>query len=309
DGREWVFLEHNGLYTYFHDKPGQKTQVRMDKSRQQVKLQSDLQDRLIVLQDHVCYLIERETKILEMVHCNIALNNEAEHIQDIAKRVHFGWNKEQQEKFVGTPITKENDFVSGYCVMQTVKQNMEGFTDRQVKGANNARSGYHTVGALDMKVFKLAWSSERLGGVPAELTLLIQHLDLCVDLVFINNVVVLTRVDKQGYMRHYIPLPNRTKKSLYDGIDKVFQLYNHADFRVKTIHCNQEFKVVFDDVKDALDVHMNYTSTGEHEPTAEHNNKFIKARFRTAYHRMPYQAIPKKRKMDYAKECIAEIGA
>jgi hypothetical protein len=168
-------------------------------------------------------------------------------------------------------------------------------------------------------------------------------LDLCIDLIVINNVVALTGIDKQVKYRHFVEMPNRTKESLYAGIDKIFRIYNHADFVVKRIYCDMEFKPVLDPVKDELEIHMNYTSAGEHEPTAERNNQHIKAGVRTLFHRMPYKAIPKlltaslgrrvvetsnyypakggisgyysphtiilRRRVDFARNFVAEIGS
>ena len=47
--------------------------------------------------------------------------------------------------------------------------------------------------------------------VPRELIANNINIDLCIDLIFINNVVALTGVDKQIKYRHFIPLENRTK--------------------------------------------------------------------------------------------------
>ena len=38
---------------------------------------------------------------------------------------------------------------------------------------------------------------------------------------------------------------------------------------------------------------MNYTNAGDHVPEAERNNRVLQERVRTAYHRLPYKAIPK----------------
>ena len=179
--------------------------------------------------------------------------------------------------------------------------------------------------------------------IPEELTMHNSEIDLCIDLMFVNNVVALTGVDKQIKFRHFVAMANRTKKSLYNGIDKIFRLYNHGDFMVRRIFCDQEFKAVFEDVKDELNVHMNYTSAGEHEPTAERNNQHLKAGIRTLAHRMPFKCIPKvittrlgervaettnyypakggiskyysphmillKRPVDFGRECVAELGS
>ena len=293
--------------------------------------------------------------------------------------------KHREERLAKSRDFLDNDSMSttGYCAMQTVEKNKEGFTKKQVERANRARSGYHAVGAPDLKAFKLAVRSglfkncpieekdivvaEKIYGpsasvlkgktkrptpnaivddwieIPRELTMENEEIDLCIDLIFINNVVALTGVDKQIKCRHFVPLANRTKKSLYSGIDEIFRDYNFANFTVKRIFCDQEFKPIFDEVKDSINVHMNYTSKGEHEPTAERNNQHIKSGFRTMFHRMPYKAVPKlmtkrmgrrvcetsnyypakggiskyysprmivyRRKVDFANECVAEMGA
>ncbi|MGC9213443.1 MAG: hypothetical protein ACP5F2_08285 [Athalassotoga sp.] len=50
---------------------------------------------------------------------------------------------------------------------------------------------------------------------------------------------------------------------------------------------------MMDQVKDELDVDMNYTTTDEHVPEAERNNRTIAERIRCAYHNLPYKAISK----------------
>ena len=272
---------------------------------------------------------------------------------------------------------------TGYCAVQSVMKNKEGFTKRQVEQANKARSGYHMAGAPDLKAFKMAIraglfkncpieesdvmvaqkiygpSASVLKGktkrptpepvindwieIPEELVMHNTDLDLCVDLAFINNVVALTGVDKQIKYRHFIELSGRTKKALFSGIDEIFRLYNHAGFNIRRIFCDLEFKPLFDEVMDELNVHMNYASAGEHEPTAERNIQHLKSIARTLAHRTFFKRIPKqitvaigrsaartsnfypakggiseyysphmiiaKRQVDYEREFVAEIGS
>src|SRR5210317_1130087 len=271
----------------------------------------------------------------------------------------------------------------GYCALQSVEKNKEGYTKRQVERANVARSGYHMMGAPDPKLFKLAIRgnffkncpiteedviiAEKIYG-PSASTLkgkrkrktpeavvddwidmpkeLLEHnstLDLCIDIMFINNVALFVSIDKAIKFRFCTELKNRTKDAIYKAIDEVLRIYNYGDFQIRTIYCDNEFKPVFDDVKDEMNVNMNYAAPGEHEPTIERSNQTLKALFRTHYHRMVYKAIPKvltiafikhvtkvtnfypakggiskhysphmivKRKpVDFGKECIAEIGS
>ena len=50
---------------------------------------------------------------------------------------------------------------------------------------------------------------------------------------------------------------------------------------------------MMDKVSDDLDVQMNYTNAQDHVPEAERNNRTIKERVRSAYHRLPFRKLPK----------------
>ena len=51
---------------------------------------------------------------------------------------------------------------------------------------------------------------------------------------------------------------------------------------------------MIDPIKDELDITIIPTSAQEHQPEAERNNRTIKERCRTAFHRLPYKRIPKE---------------
>lgn len=86
---------------------------------------------------------------------------------------------------------------------------------------------------------------------------------------------MLTAIDKSIRYRSLVPLVNRTAEELYIAIDKVFRFYNAAGIFIAKTQCDQEFKPLMDQVKDDLDMTMNYTTTGEHETVAERNNRTI----------------------------------
>ena len=60
--------------------------------------------------------------------------------------------------------------------------------------------------------------------------------------------------------------------------------YNKAGFTVTRINCDMEFKSIMDDVKNKLNIELNYANAGDHVPEAERNNRTIKERYRAAYH-------------------------
>ena len=49
-------------------------------------------------------------------------------------------------------------------------------------------------------------------------------------------------------------------------------MYNYGGFKINKIECDGEFKTIMDDVKDNLNVKMNYTNAKDHVPAAEQNN-------------------------------------
>jgi len=63
-----------------------------------------------------------------------------------------------------------------------------------------------------------------------------------------------------------------------------------------------------EDVADELDVEMNYTTTDEHVPEAERNNRTIQERIRATYHRLPYKALPKVMLRYLAMACMAQLN-
>ncbi len=54
--------------------------------------------------------------------------------------------------------------------------------------------------------------------------------------------------------------------------------YGNTGFVMTTIHCNGEYCGMMDEVKDNLDVIMNFTNAQDHVPEAERNNWTIKER-------------------------------
>ena len=56
----------------------------------------------------------------------------------------------------------------------------------------------------------------------------------------------------------------KQNKEYYQALDAILHHYNQAGFLIKTIHCNGAYKVMMDQVRDYLDVVMNYTNAKDH---------------------------------------------
>ena len=63
-----------------------------------------------------------------------------------------------------------------------------------------------------------------------------------------------------------------------------------------------------DKVADGLDAKMNYTTTDDHVPEAECNNRVIAEHIRATYHKLPYQALPKIMLRYLAMVCTHQLN-
>ncbi len=134
---------------------------------------------------------------------------------------------------------------------------------------------------------------EDLVEIPRELKQKHKNLIFCMDIMYVNGMPMLTGIDRSIRFRSLVPLDNRTADELYNGLDKILRHYNNAEYVIKKIYCDQEFSPLMAPVADDLNVKMNYTTTDEHVPEAERNNRTIAEQIRCTYHNLPYKAIPR----------------
>ena len=218
-------------------------------------------------------------------------------------------------------------------LVTTVSENRMNFTERQFQRAKRARKLYHIIGTPTVDDFKCLLRMNAIGNcpvtvedvniaeqifgpdigslkgkstrpnttpatnnniqIPKEIMEKHKEVELCIDIMYVNGIAFLTSIDKTIRYRAVIPLENRLKTQLYKAIDKITRLYNGAGISITVIHIDGEFKNLMDEVKDEMNITMNYTNAQDHVPEAERNNRTIKERMRVQYHQLPYQNIPK----------------
>ena len=239
------------------------------------------------------------------------------------------------------PIVKAQHHVS------TVKENMVGFTKREVDGAKLARKIYHSLGCPTLESFKHALrtnlikncpittqdaiNAEQIFGpdigslkgkttrkpppvarddyieIPPEIKNR-DNLTLCMDIMYVWGLPMLTAIDRTIRFRSLVSLENRTTKELYSGLDDILRFYNKAGYTISVIHCDQEFRRMMDVVADELDVEMNYTNTDDHQPEAERNNRTIKERIRATVNSLPFKKMPKVMIRKLAALCVKQLN-
>jgi hypothetical protein len=97
--------------------------------------------------------------------------------------------------------------------------------------------------------------------IPEELITDNHEIELCIDIMYVNECGFMTTIDRTIRFRSAIPIENRTHKEYYCVLDMVLRLHSSTGFHIKTIHCNREFHAIMEKVKDNLGVRMkNFTN-------------------------------------------------
>jgi hypothetical protein len=129
--------------------------------------------------------------------------------------------------------------------------------------------------------------------IPKEIITKHHDIDLCMDAMDVNECGMLTAIDRTIKIQSLVPMNTKQHVEYYRALDQILRHYNRAGFVIRTIHCAGEFRGMMEKVEDDLDMDMNFTNAQDHVPEAERNNLIIKERIRAAYHRLPYEAIPR----------------
>ena len=217
-------------------------------------------------------------------------------------------------------------------MVNTVAENLRGFTKKEIERAREARKLYHRMGCPSIRNMKLALRQKLIqncpvtvddvniaeqiyGGdigtlkgkntrrkptkvrddyieIPPELTMHLDNLTFYLDVMYINGLPMLTGIYSRIRYRCLVNLKSRTGPELYRALDEVFRVYNGAGYYLTKFECDNEFQPLLEQVCDTLEVDMECPPAGAHVPEAERNNRTIGERYRVAYHNLPYAMIP-----------------
>jgi hypothetical protein len=82
---------------------------------------------------------------------------------------------------------------------------------------------------------------EDIIAIPEELISQNREIDLCIDIMYVNECGFMTMIDEMIQFRSALPIEKRTHEEYYRVLDMVLQLYNSAGLHIK-IHCFWEFR-------------------------------------------------------------------
>lgn len=243
--------------------------------------------------------------------------------------------QERQQKKSSIQDMKKNINVTGQNLscLQTLQDRMKDFSEDEIARGRKARKLYHAISAPDLNVMKkhydqlcdndVSWEdivlAEKIFGwdistakgrwikqrprrvvyeevqIPRELIVQNSRVELCIDLMFINNCVFLTAIDKTIPFRSCASLPGKGSKYWTTALKLLMRKYNQAGFFVKLIRADNEFQETLNEVMENVpDLPLvNHCSADEHVPEAERNNRLIQERFRIQYNRWPFKVVPR----------------
>jgi hypothetical protein len=179
-----------------------------------------------------------------------------------------------------TGVNTDNSDLQVNCI-NTIEENKQLYTDRQITRAKKARDLYHAIGTPNAEDFKKIIRmnairncpvtiddiliAEKVFGpdigtlkgkstrqkpapivqeyvdIPKELILAQENVTLCIDTMFVNGLPFLTTVSRNIMYRTAQFLPNKTTETYRDNLNTVLRIYNKAGFRISTIHADTNF--------------------------------------------------------------------
>ena len=169
-----------------------------------------------------------------------------------------------------------------FTFVNTVSGNKEGFTQRQIKGAEVARTLYATLSYPSWKDFKWVIQSNQIKDclvtvqdadvalkiwgkniaalkgkttrskpnpvardfvkVPVELLKLHKEVFLTVDIFFVNKIPFFLTLSRKICFTAVNHLADRTVPQIFKAFKEIYQYYLHRGFRITTVHADGEFE-------------------------------------------------------------------
>ena len=230
--------------------------------------------------------------------------------------------------------------------VQTVRENYEGFTKREILKAKEARRRQALIGNPSESDYKGMVSGNMIRNCPITRNnitnarnifgpdlasvrgktvrrtpapvvadyvevprALMEHnrvITMAADVFLVDGTAFLTTVSRRIKFVTAEHLDRRTATSLCKHLERVLQVYARAGFRVRTILMDGEFEKV----KDCLpNVEYNTTAAKEHVSEAERTIRTIKERVRGLMATLPFTNIPRRMKIEFVYFAVLWLNA
>jgi hypothetical protein len=220
---------------------------------------------------------------------------------------------------------------TGLSLVQTVSENSQFFTPRQIEAAKLARNMYEMIGRPSYGDFiaiiknnllpnanitiKDVDHAERIFGkelgsiqgktvrsrpnvvvtdyiqVPPDIMELHSYVTIAIDIMNVDRMQFLITTSRDIQFTTVDRLDSKDTRNLMIGIERIISLYQKRAFVVQTCLADNEFESLRGSLLH-LGVNLNVCAPGEHIPEVERKIRTVKERVRAVITTLPFRAIP-----------------
>ena len=139
--------------------------------------------------------------------------------------------------------------------------------------------------------------------IPANILKWYQKVTLCVDIMYINRVVMLVSISRNIKFTTIEAIPNNKSSTILKSIQAILQIYWRNGFLVEVALMDGEFTHLRGELA-SMGVTLNDTSRDEHVGDIERFICTIKERMRAIYNTLPFQKVPARLTIEMAKASV-----
>jgi hypothetical protein len=218
-----------------------------------------------------------------------------------------------------------------FAMVNTIKENHEGFTSREFEKAKEARHALALVGYPSPKYYMNMVRSNMITNcpvspiaitnvnkifgpniatlkgktvrrtpegvmteyveVPSKIINLNKNVTLAVDIMFVCGLPFMVNISREIKFTTVEYLPGQRQPILVNSLRKILRLYQCCGFKMETALTDRDFECLMDDIPE-LD--LNTTAASEHMPDIERQIKVIKDRTRAIMITFPFKRLPSR---------------
>jgi hypothetical protein len=233
-------------------------------------------------------------------------------------------------------------------LVNTVKQNREGFTDREFDRAKSARRALGLVGYPPPRDFKNMVRSNMIKNcnvtpididnaytlfgddiaslrgktvrttpdpvmadyveIPKIILDLNKDLTVAADIMFVNGMPFVTSISRNVKFTTIEYVTSRSKKNLVKSLLKIISLYKSRGFAPSTALMDREFECLRLELLTHV-VNLNTTAASKHVPDIERQIRLIKERTRALRSTLPFKNIPGRMIIEMLANVVLRINA
>ena len=139
--------------------------------------------------------------------------------------------------------------------------------------------------------------------IPAGILKHYQKVTLCVDIMYVNRVVMLVSISRSIKFVTIEVIPNNKSTMLMKGIKAILQIYQRNGFSVEVALMDGEFGHLCGEIA-SMGVTLNKTLWDEHMGDIGRFIRTVKEWTQAIYNTLPFHKVPRRLVVEMAKACM-----